>query len=183
MLIILLIMGGVLGISCMVANIAINPVKHNQLCKRLWWLCIIGVAIAILSIIAFSVINDMTYDEKVQTKRYDSISPIEHCVIGEKEMYTFFYQDGDSPIKIGNTNYPSIKICNVNAKNSTIYEQDIDAPYVIQYTVYTHNKLEGIWQDILLLGTGYAPSEKKVYEIYVPTGTAQDLQQNVQDCT
>ncbi len=172
----------ILGVFIMAALLVINSVKHNRLYKKLSALGIIAMLIVIINTIAIMVIGNMTYDENVQTKRYDSISPIEHCVIGEEEIYTFFFQDGDKPIKIGNTNYPSIKICNINAENSTIYELDIDKAYVIEHTVYTQNKLERIWQYILFFAK-IAPSEKKVYDIYVPTGTAQDLQQNVQNLT
>lgn len=79
--------------------------------------------------------------------------------IDKGKVYSFYYQDNDNGFKIGE----------VDADRTTIYEKDDCTPHVVEYTIYTKNRMNSILLIILAFVDG--ESSKKTYEIYIPKGT------------
>ncbi len=77
------------------------------------------------------------------------------------EIYSFYYE----------TNNGSVKRCDVDADNATIYETDDCTPHIVEYTTHTKSKMNKVLSTILILGYD-VESDQKTYEIYIPKGTA-----------
>ncbi len=97
-------------------------------------------------------------DSQVSVKRGGAYYYI--IAVETKEVYSFYYKVNDN----------GFARKTVNANGTIIYEQENGAPYVIEYTTYTKNKMNGILRAILAFGYGGEWQEKS-YEIYVPKGT------------
>ena len=135
---------------------------------------------AIATVIVFiglGSIKQYTYDEIVETNRYELIALSDSNqisgdlkenpfyfreIIEEKDYYSFYYKvDGsDNGIKKGK----------IPVDDTIIYEKN-ETPKVFEFTIYNKNKLSKPLQVILML----FPEEKaqKNYVIYVPEGSIQ----------
>lgn len=151
--------------------------SHSKYHKVRWKVIIISMGVWFICGLGSIIIPNLTYEEKVQTNKYDVLQSvadeqaIKKSKLGEEDIYIFFFQSDDEYWQIENTPVPAIKICTVRADDSTIYESDIDKPYVIEYTIYTKNILNDFWRKLLLGHKIGATSENKTYDIFIPKGT------------
>ncbi len=138
------------------------------------------ITLSVVSIFVAAILTSYwPYEKKQQINRYDQVGPIEHYRIAiNEEGYGFYYLTDNEFWQMGDSYVPAIRKCEASSKYVSIYEEDIDNAYVIEYMAYPKNE---VWQKILLFEFNNEDKEKKVYDIYVPVGTAQDLKQNVQD--
>lgn len=182
MLTIVVLLGVIFSVVCIILQVTVFSNSSYVFKQKLDNAIIIVFLITIINAILTLVLQNLTYEERVQTQRYDSVAQIVYDIVGEKEIYSFFFYDGSEIIQIEDQYYtvPRVNMRSIDAQNTKIYEQDIDKRFVVEYTVYTKNKLSNIWQDILLFGLGCDTTEKKIYEVYVPIGTSQYIYQNEQ---
>ena len=151
--------------------------RHSKYSKVRLKGLIISAIVMVISALGASIIPYLTYEEKVQTNEYNVVKSItyEQAIkknkIGNEDTYIFFFQDNDDLQKMGDEYVPRIKICNILAKDSTVYEEDISKPYIIEYTIYTRHIFNDFWRKLLLGPKIGETSESKTYDIFIPKGT------------
>lgn len=151
--------------------------RHSKYTKVRLKVLSISAIVMVISALGASIIPHLAYEEKVQTNEYDVVKSVAYeqaikkSKLGEEDTYIFFFQSDDEYQKIEDTFVPVVKICTVRADDSTIYEADIDKPYVIEHTIYTKNILNDFWRKLLLGPKIGETSESKTYDIFIPKGT------------
>lgn len=157
----------------------IVAIYEDRHCHSKYTKVVFRISTIVMEICALgaSIIPHLTYEEKVQTNEYDVVKSVAYeqaikkSKLEEEDIYIFFFQSDDEYRQIEDTSVPAIKICTVRADDSTIYEVDIDKPYVIEYTIYTKNILNDFWRKLLLGPKIGKTSESKTYDIFIPKGT------------
>lgn len=134
----------------------------------------IFIVIGLVGLFGLSRIDDLSYEEVAQTDDWELVSLMDNSEISESgsgglfyvhvsidtdEVYSFYYKVNNGGVKRGK----------VDAEYTTIYEKDDCTPHVVEYTIYTKNKMNKVLRAILAFG--YGETSQKTYEIYTPTGT------------
>ncbi len=175
MLIILAVITGIIGVAIAAYDDRHRASKYSTVRTKI---IVTSLFVLVICVCGVIIIPNLTYQDKVQTNEYNVLQTVgdEQAIkknkIANEDTYIFFFQDDDELQKIGDTYVPSIKICNIRADDSTIYEEDIDRPYIIEYTIYTRSRLNDFWKNLLVFGMKNAgASERKTYDIFIPKGT------------
>ena len=140
-----------------------------------WNLLIVPGLFALLGIIGFlclAEVYSLDYEESELSEEYNLVSLQDSsqlkggasgglfyvCAsLGAEEVYTYYYELENGGYKRGK----------ISAEDTVIFEKDDCVPKILEYTVYTRNKLGSILKTILTFSN---PTSER-YEIFVPKET------------
>lgn len=140
-----------------------------------WNLLIVPGLFALLGIIGWlglSVVYSMDYEESELSEEYNLVSLKDssqlngdasgglfyvYASLGTEEVYTYYYELETGGYKRGK----------IPAEDTIIFEEENCAPKILEYIVYTKNKLG---KTLKMLLTFSNPISER-YEIFVPKGT------------
>lgn len=126
-----------------------------------------------VSYLGISIVYELDYEESEKSKEYKLVSLQDssqvngnmssslfyvYASLGTDEVYTYYYELENGGYKRGK----------VSADDTVIFEEENCTPKLVEYTVYTKNKLGSILRKLFTFSNN--PTSEK-YEIFVPKGT------------
>ena len=167
MLWIILIVGAIGTMVSFLAIVIDREQYYSRFGKYAIGICI-SFVIGMVGLLGLSVVWHMSYEEILQTEYWEikALSNNRYVYVSTDTdaVYSFFYQVNDDGIKRGK----------VDADKTIIYERDDCVPHVVEYTIYTKNKMNNVLR--IILAFGFGENINKNYEIYIPRGTVLSVE-------